>query len=69
MRRPIMNRAPKMKPLESDPKLLASLIADDDDIGERIWQPDDLAARPRPAGCCSRASATCSSTRSRRSNC
>ena len=45
MRRLIMNRAPKMERLESDPKLLASLIAEDDDpIGERIWQADELAA-------------------------
>ena len=32
-----------MKILESDPKQLASLIGDDD-IGERIWQSDELAA-------------------------
>jgi hypothetical protein len=33
-----------MKLPASDPKLLASLIADDDDIGQRIWQADELAA-------------------------
>jgi hypothetical protein len=38
-----MNRTHKMKILESDPKQLASLIGDPD-IGERIWQADDLAA-------------------------
>ena len=32
-----------MKVLDSDPKQLASLIGDDD-IGERIWRPDELAA-------------------------
>ena len=32
-----------MKILESDPKHLASLIGDED-IGERIWQPNELAA-------------------------
>jgi len=31
------------KVLDSDPKQLASLF-DDDDIGERIWKPDELAA-------------------------
>ncbi len=31
------------KVLDSDPKQLASLF-DDDEIGERIWKPDDLAA-------------------------
>jgi hypothetical protein len=31
-----------MKTMETDPKDLANLIADDD-IGERIWNPDELA--------------------------
>ena len=41
-----MNRPPTDKKLlETDPKLLASLIAEDDDhIGERIWNHDELAA-------------------------
>jgi len=39
-----MNRSIKMKLFETDPKHLASLISDDDDIGERIWNPDELAA-------------------------
>jgi len=40
-----MNHAIKKKLLESDPKHLASLIAEDDDhIGERIWNSDELAA-------------------------
>jgi len=39
-----MNRAPDKKLLESDPHQLASLIGEDDDIGERIWNPDELAA-------------------------
>ena len=38
-----MNRTDKKKILESDPKQLASLIGDDD-IGERIWHADELAA-------------------------
>ena len=38
-----MKRTNNMKILESDPKQLASLIGNDD-IGERIWQPDELAA-------------------------
>ena len=38
-----MNRTDKMNMLDSDPKQLASLIGDDD-IGERIWRPDQLAA-------------------------
>ena len=33
-----------MKLVETDPKQLASLIGDDDDIGERIWKQDELAA-------------------------
>jgi hypothetical protein len=32
-----------MKTLDTDPKHLASLI-EDDDIGERIWKPSELAA-------------------------
>jgi len=39
-----MNRPPDKNPLESDPHQLASLIAEDDDIGERIWNTDELAA-------------------------
>lgn len=38
-----MNRTDKLNVLDSDPKKLASLIGDDD-IGERIWRPDELAA-------------------------
>lgn len=38
-----MNAAVEKKVLDSDPKQLASLF-DDDDIGERIWKPDELAA-------------------------
>jgi hypothetical protein len=38
-----MNNTEKKKILESDPKSLACLIGDDD-IGERIWRPDELAA-------------------------
>jgi hypothetical protein len=43
MREQNMNRAANMKILESDPKHLATLIGDGD-IGERIWQADELAA-------------------------
>ena len=38
-----MNRPPAKNLLETDPHQLASLIGDDD-IGERIWNPDELAA-------------------------
>jgi hypothetical protein len=38
-----MNRTDKKKILESDPKSLACLIGDDD-VGEAIWRPDELAA-------------------------
>ena len=44
MRRTTMNRPPDKNLLETDPHQLASLIGDDDDIGERIWNPDELAA-------------------------
>jgi len=39
-----MNRPPDKHLLESDPHQLASLIGGDDEIGERIWNPDELAA-------------------------
>ena len=44
MRRHIMNTATNKKLFLTDPRLLASLFADDDAIGERIWHPDELAA-------------------------
>lgn len=39
-----MKRITQKKLLETDPHQLASLIGGDDDIGERIWNSDDLAA-------------------------
>jgi hypothetical protein len=44
MRRAIMKRITQKKLLETDPHQLASLIGGDEDIGERIWNSDDLAA-------------------------
>jgi len=39
-----MTNATNKKLLETDPQQLASLIGGDDTIGERIWNPDELAA-------------------------